>query len=207
MTTLGNYLLDTRRLLHDANGNFWTDGELTDYINAARIRVAADTGSTRSLQTFSLVMGQESYLYSALPLGSRTIDLINLTLLWGNMRVPMNYMPFTEFNARMRVWQSYLGRPVVYTVYGQTTVMVGPIPDQVYVTEWDTVLEPTPLVVVLDVDTILSPYTEPIPYYAAYKAKYKEQSYQEAQMFHDEYKAKVFVALRSAMTRRLPSVY
>jgi hypothetical protein len=207
MTTLNNYLTDTRRLLHDANSNFWSDSELTDYINAGRMRVAADTGCTRALQTYSLIASQESYALSVLPLGSTTIDVINLTLLWGNMRVPMNYMPFSDFNARMRVWQSYLGRPVVFTRYGQSTIMVGPIPDQIYVTEWDTVVNPADLANGPDIDTILVPYTEPVPYYAAYKAKYKEQSYDEAQMFHEEYKSKIFVALRSAMTRRLPSVY
>lgn len=207
MTTLGQYLTDTRRLLHDANSNFYSDAELTDYINAARDRVTADTGCSRALQTYSLVTGQETYLYSALPLGARTIDVINLTLLWGNMRIPMNCMPFTDFNAKLRVWQTYLGRPVVFSIYGQSTVYVGPVPDQVYVSEWDTVVQPLPLSSASDVDTILVPYTEPIPYYAAYKAKYKEQSYQEAQMFHEEYKSKVFVALRSAMTRRLPSAY
>ena len=207
MTILSNYITQTRRLLHDANANFWTDSELTDYINSARSRVAADTGCSRALQTYSLVTAQESYLFSALPLGSQTIDVINLTLLWGNMRVPMNYMPFTEFNAKMRVWQSYQGRPVVFSVYGQSTVYVGPVPDMVYVTEWDTVINPTALVNQADVETIVFPYTEPVPYYAAYLAKYKEQSYQEASMFHEEYKAKVFAALRSAMTRRLPSAY
>jgi hypothetical protein len=208
MTTLANYITYTRRLLHDANANFWTDSELTDYINAGRNRVTADTGCSRSLQSYSLISGQESYVFSSvLPLGSTTIDVLNITLLWGNMRVPMNYMPFTEFNSRMRVWQSYTGRPVVFTVYGQSTVYVGPIPDQVYVTEWDTVVSPTTLVNSGDVETILFPYTEPVTYYAAYMAKYKEQSYQEAQMFHDEYKQKVLTAIRSGMTRRLPTAY
>jgi len=208
MTTLSNYITSTRRLLHDANANFWSDSELTDYINAGRNRVTSDTGCSRALQSYSLIQGQESYVFSSvLPLGSTTIDVLNLTLLWGNMRVPMNYMPFTEFNAKMRVWQSYQGRPVVFTVYGQSTVYVGPVPDMVYVTEWDTVVSPAPLVNATDVDTILFPYTEPVTYYAAYMAKYKEQSYQEAQLFHDEYKSKALTAIRSSMTRRLPSAY
>lgn len=207
MTTLANYITSTRRLLHDANGNFWSDSELIDYINSGRSRAASDTGCSRALQTYSLVAAQESYAFTALPQGSKTIDVLNLTLLWGNMRVPMQYMPFTEFNARMRVWQSYQGRPVVFSVYGQNTVYVGPIPDQIYVSEWDTVITPAPMVATTDVETITYPYTEPVPYYAAYLAKYKEQSYDEANMFHEEYKAKVFASLRASMTRRLPSVY
>ena len=207
MTTLSNYITSTRRLLHDSNSNFWTDAELTDYINSGRSRVAADTGCTRALQQYSLVTSQESYLFSALPQGASTLDVLNLTVLWGNMRIPLNYMPFTEFNAKMRVWQSFTSRPVVFSIYGGNTVFVGPIPDQTYVSEWDTVVSPPALVNPADIDTIQFPYSEPITYYAAYMAKYKEQSYQEAQMFHDEYKAKIFAALRSAMTRRLQSAY
>jgi hypothetical protein len=207
MATLANYITSVRRLLHDANSNFWADAELIDYINAGRSRVAADTGCTRALQTYSLVTSQETYLFSALPQGNNTIDVLNVTVLWGNMRIPLNYMPFTEFNSRMRVWQSFTSRPVVFSIYGGNTIYVGPIPDQTYVAEWDTVVNPAALVNLTDPETIQFPYTEPVTYYAAYMAKYKEQSYQEAQMFHDEYKAKVFAALRSAMTRRLPSAY
>jgi hypothetical protein len=154
-----------------------------------------------------LVKGQEAYNYSALPSGTNTIDVLNLTLLWGNMRVPMNYMAWTEFNSKMRVWQSYTGRPVVFSVYGQSTVYVGPIPDQVYVTEWDTVVKPVTLVNLSDTDTISFPYTPPVPYYASYLAKYKEQSYEEAQLFHEQYKSQVLTAIRSSQTRRIPSVY
>ena len=66
---------------------------------------------------------------------------------------------------------------------------------------------PSTLVNASDVETIQFPYTEGISYYAAYKAKYKEQSYEEAGMFHEEYLRKIQTAIRSAMTRRIPSVY
>jgi len=207
MATLSSEILDTRRLLHDANGNYWQDSELTDYINAARRRVVADTGCNRVLQTQNLLVGQETYLLSALPQGNSTIDILNLTCLWGSSRYVLNYMPFTEFNSKMRAWQSFQSRPAVWTRYGQGTVYVGPIPDQTYVSEWDTVCTVADLVNMADTETIMFPYTESIPYYAAYKAKYKEQSYDEASIFHEEYKSKTFTAIRSAMTRRLPTPY
>ena len=43
-TTLSTYITQVRRLLHDVNANFWTDPELTDYINEARNRLVRDTG-------------------------------------------------------------------------------------------------------------------------------------------------------------------
>jgi hypothetical protein len=42
--TLAQYITQCRRLLHDANANFWTDQELTDYINDARNKLVRDTG-------------------------------------------------------------------------------------------------------------------------------------------------------------------
>jgi hypothetical protein len=207
MTTLSSEITNVRRLLHDANSNYWSDAELTDYINAARFRVVSDTGCNRVLQTMNLVAGQEVYSVSALPSSVDTIDILNLTMLWGSSRIVLNYMVFTEFNAKMRAWQSFTGRPAVWTRYGQGTVYVSPVPDQTYVAEWDSVVMPAPLVNNTDVETINFPYSEAIQYYAAYKAKYKEQSYQEAQMIHDEYLRSIQVAIRSAMTRRIPTAY
>jgi hypothetical protein len=59
MTTLQDYITTTRRLLHDANANFWSDQELTDDINQARNRLVRDTGCYRVLQTSQVVRNQE----------------------------------------------------------------------------------------------------------------------------------------------------
>lgn len=205
--TLQQEILSTRRLLHDANANYWPDSELTDYINEARCRVASDTGCNRILQKMNLLASQEVYSITSLPSGISTIDVLNLSILWGSSRIVLNYMPFTDFNAKMRAWQSFNSRPAVWTRYGTGSIYVGPVPDQTYVAEFDTVVIPAPLAAPTDPETIIFPYSEPIPFYAAYKAKYKEQSYQEATVFHDEYKNKVLEALRSVMTRRIPTVY
>ena len=50
MTTLQDYITITRRYLHDANANFWTDQELTYYINEGRDRLVRDTGINRVIQ-------------------------------------------------------------------------------------------------------------------------------------------------------------
>ena len=61
---LTNYINQTRRLLHDATGQYWSDSELTEDINQARNRIALDSGSIRSLFTFYLSQSQESYPFS-----------------------------------------------------------------------------------------------------------------------------------------------
>lgn len=208
MPTLSEYITDTRRLLHDVNGNFWTDAELTSYINEGRANTVRDSGCRRVLQSHTLVYNVETIAFSALPQGSSTIDILNINLYWGDSRWPLYYMAWTDFNAQLRFWQNYTGRPIGFSMYGPKTIYIGPKPDQAYTVELDTVVLPTPLVSGSDVDTdIPDPFTEAVPYFAAHKAKYQEQSYGESEIFKQEYTKEILGCLNSTFTRRLPSVY
>jgi hypothetical protein len=208
MPTLDNYITETRRLLHDVNGNFWTTAELTDYINDARGHTVQDSGCRRVLQTYTLTVGVETINFADLDEGSNTIDILNINLYWGDSRWPMYYMAWTDFNAQLRFWQNYNGRPIGFSMYGPKTIYIGPKPDQAYEIELDTVVLPDPLVTGSEEDTqIPSPFFEAVAYYAAHKAKYQEQSYGESEIFKQEYTKQVIGALNSTFTRRIPSPY
>lgn len=208
MPTLDNYITETRRLLHDVNGNFWTTAELTDYINDARGHTVQDSGCRRVLQTYTLTVGVETINFADLDEGSNTIDILNINLYWGDSRWPMYYMAWTDFNAQLRFWQNYNGRPIGFSMYGPKTIYIGPKPDQAYEIELDTVVLPDPLVTGAEEDTqIPSPFFEAVAYYAAHKAKYQEQSYGESEIFKQEYTKQVIGALNSTFTRRIPSPY
>ena len=277
MATLSSYITEVRRLLHDANGNFWSDAELTDYINDARQRVVRDTGCLRTLQitqtplsttgvaatswtantavtagqflfsnifiyavtasgttgstpppypasgstfppsapftdgtaTLQYSSNAEIISYAAMPNAQYTLDIINVNLYWGNSRIPLRYLPWSNFNAQLRYWQNYVGRPICYSVYGQGQIYISPVPDQSYYIELDTVVMPTALVATDPsvTDSIVAPYTTPVAFYAAYKAKYKEQSYGEAEIYKQEYGKHVNAVLNSVFTRRIPDPY
>lgn len=283
---LSGYITEVRRLLHDANANFYTDQQLTDYINSARERTVRDTGCLRTIQVtqipapvpqastvggitptnpipwaalttytsgtflFSNIyiyqvtttgitdatappypMGPSNYPptteffngtcgmtyvgnceqipYSTLPQGQNTLDIVNINLYWGNSRVPLDYLAWSDFNARLRFWQNYIGRPCAFSVYGQNTIYIGPIPDQVYQVEIDTVILPTALTLSNPTvsDSIQDPYTTCPKFYAAYLAKYYEQSFGEAEIFKQEYINNARSVLNTVYTRRVPSVY
>jgi len=300
-STLSSYITDVQRLLHDANGNFYTQQQLTDYINEARERVVRDTGCLREVvvtQTpcqvapsatiggvtptypyawtastavnlndfifsnifiyqvtqagttgttappypqnnvnnyqnyppstqflngtagLTYVGNCENISYAALtnlmetsPLspstGNTVLDVLNVNLYWGNTRVPMDYLSWTDFNARLRFWQNYIGRPLAFSIYGQQQIYIGPVPDQVYQIEVDCVVLPNQLSLGTEntSDVINDPYTTPVKYYAAYIAKYYEQSFGEAEIFKQEYIKHVSSVLNSVYTRRIPSVY
>jgi hypothetical protein len=208
IVTLQDYIFVVRRLLHDANANFWTDEELTIDINDARQRLVRDTGCHRILQTSAVLSGIEAYDFSTLPQGTKTMDVINLNVYWGNSRVPLRYVSWTQFNAQMRYWINYQGQPVIYSMYGPNKYFVAPVPDQDYVTELDTVVRPTDLVALDDIDTdIVDPWKGPVPFYAAYMAKFKEQSYGEAELFKQQYTQQVQNVLSTTFTRRMPDPY
>lgn len=207
-TTLATYITEVRRLLHDAIGAFWTDSELTDYINDARNRVVRDSGCLRTIQKANISANTESYIFSSVfPNGNITMDIINVNLLWGSSRQPLFYLPWTDFNSRLRYWQNYIGRPIAFTLYGPTTIYFGPSPDQTYTVEADTVIMPAPLVNTTDVDNIPDPWTGPVMFYVAHLAKYKEQSYGEAEIFMQKYKEKMQNVLAGTFTRRQFSPY
>jgi hypothetical protein len=285
---LSGYITEVRRLLHDANGNFYTDQQLTDYINSARQRLVRDTGCLRTIQViqsppppattvnnvtatnpvawtastaYSLntfifsniytyqvttagttdttappypqgnnqtfnnyppsteffngtcgltyVANVEQIPFSTLPNGVQTLDILNMNLYWGNSRVPLDYLSWSDFNARLRFWQNYIGRPCCFSVYGQNTIYIGPIPDQIYQIEMDTIILPIDLSLTTPTvnDTIQSPYTNPVQFYAAYLAKFYEQSFGEAEIYKQQYASQAQSVLNSVFTRRIPSPY
>lgn len=299
MATLNSYITEVQRLLHDANANFYSTSQLTDYINSARERVVRDTGCLRDIvvtQTPCLVTNTIggatpsypqpwapstayttgtfifsnifiyqvtqsgttdvnappypgntinnysnyppntqflngtcgltyvgncenisypalSYIMAQSPLsqfaGNTILDILNINLYWGNTRVPLDYLAWTDFNARLRFWQNYIGRPLAYSVYGQQQIYLGPVPDQIYQIEVDCILLPLPLSLAngTQVDVINDPYTTAVKFYAAYLAKYYEQSFGEAEIYKQEYTKQVGSIVNTTFTRRIPSAY
>lgn len=53
-TTLQTYITQCRRLLADATGTYWSNTELTDYINDGRNRIVVDSSCNRSIASITL---------------------------------------------------------------------------------------------------------------------------------------------------------
>lgn len=145
--------------------------------------------------------------FAALPSGLQTLDIININLYWGNSRIPLRYLPWSDFNAQLRYWQNNVQRPICFSIYGQSQIYVGPVPDQDYVIDLDTVILPTAMVNLSDTDTIIDPYDTVVQFYAAHLAKYYEQSFGEAEIYLQQYKQKTQAVLVSVFTRRIPTPY
>lgn len=207
-TSLTTYITQCQRLLHDSSQSFWSTGELTDYVNSARQKVASVTGCQRYLDTsVSLTVGVESYAFSTFAHAGLTIDVWGVTVIWGNERIALRYAPWTEFTAFIRPWVQFQQVPFMWTKYGSSTLYVGPKPDQTYTTEIDTIEVPNTLVDNTTVEQLIYPFTESVPYYAAYLAKKKEQSYGEAADFLREFYRTLREGATSAQMRRIIDIY
>lgn len=211
MPVLSTYVTETQRLLHDASARFWSVSEIQDYVNEARRQVAVDTHCLRYLDTTAeLLEDTETYAMSTFSTkGERAIDLLNLTLIWGSQRIPMLWAPWGQFNALYRVWVTNTTRPTVWSLQGSlpmATLFVQPVPDQDYDCEADIAYIPIPLVDDSTEDELVYPFSKPVAFYAAYRAKFKEQSYGEANDFLQQYARQAMECI-NAFTARIPNQY
>jgi hypothetical protein len=198
---LTTYLTQVRRLLHDPNAQNFSDAELTDYINAARRRVASDTYCLRQLDPgINILQGVESYPINSTvhsQFQGRVVGVIGIDLYWGNTRYPMFYAPWTAFSRNMRFYSQMQTRPTVFTRQGALTIYVGYTPDQNYVTDWDIAIYPNPLVNDSSTEELVVPYLDVVQFWAAHLAKYKEQAMGESDIFETKYKKELARAARS----------
>ena len=210
MGQLTTYQTQVSRLLHDPLFQYWPQTELTDYINEARNRAAQDSKCLRQLITgLALTAQTELYVPQTFlgSLGPNLVDVMGITIYWGTMRIKLAELSFTNFDAKFRRYQVYYGRPVAFTRLGANNVLFGPNPDQAYITDWDVSVIPPPLVLSTDIETMPVPFIEPVQYYAAFKAKFKEQALGEANIFLKQYAANMGWSQRSYRTRTIPNPY
>jgi hypothetical protein len=98
------------------------------------------------------------------------LDILSLTVLWGNQRIVFGWQPFTMFQAICRQYVNQYSVPSVFTMHqGIKQFFMFQIPDQAYTMEMDYVTMASPLVNTTDIDTqIVDPFTDAVQLYAAH---------------------------------------
>lgn len=216
MGALSTYINLTRRLLHDSTAQFWSNQELTDDINQARVRLAGDTKCLRQVVTgITLSAGVETYdiptaVSSGTPanLGPYVVEVYSVTINWGGTyRYVCQNRAFSEQNAKLRQWTTYQERPGSIARVGGSTLYINPIPDQAYTSDWDLVTVPVPLVLDTDVEPIPIVFQPCIPYFAAHIAKYNEQTYDESELYYKKYLTERQAAMWAFSSYRVRDFY
>ena len=182
--SLSDYLTEVRRLLHDAQKFYFSDADLTADINYGLKQRDLWSGGSRSYQpNIPLTTGLDKYSLSTLFPTLRVLDVVHVWLIFGSTRVELDNRPFGDLTNMFRPWTSYQGIPGGWTRYGADQVFIATAPATAYTADWDLVTLSTTLVNVGDLDPLMFPYTEPVAYFAAYKAKINQRRFDEAEVF------------------------
>jgi hypothetical protein len=162
---------------------------------------------TAPLVTFTPTSGGINAAATAYFINFMTIDAVNVTVYWGNSRRVLGFRQWSTFNAIARGWVAYLGMPTLFSVYSYTRLYIAKIPDQAYLVDLDSVMEPLPLLDDTTLEVIPIVMMDPIPYFAAHLAKIKSQKWGEADAFYQRYNQEVIKAINSSFTRRTKYPY
>jgi hypothetical protein len=140
---------------------------------------------------------------------TKAFDWASISVLNGNLRYMLSWVPFTWFQAFMRAYTLQFRPPAVWTIHdGANKIFLYPIPDQSYPVDIDQIILPDDLVAVTDVDTqVIPPEDDCVQYYGAYKALLKLQNFEQAEYYKKTYDARVNAMQVGRQTRRIISPY
>jgi hypothetical protein len=140
---------------------------------------------------------------------NNVFNVISISYIWGNQRYMLKFRGFTLFQAYMRSLLTFNQRAMIWTIHEQTgTVLIQPPPDQPYVSEWDVLCLPMPLVNTSDSDTqIIPPWSDAVQYYAAMLCLSKLQNFDQADHYFKIYSARVPKIIIGAGGTRIPNPY
>lgn len=195
---LSSYITQTQRLLQNPPGNtaLYSTADLTSYINQARSQIAGEEACVRVLGTLAMAGGVNKYAFTAISLGGASgvqgvlrAQQIALTVSGG-----FRYVDSWAWPWFFRYYLSQVNRtpaaPQNWSQYAQGVLgnlYFDPAPDQIYSLSLDTVCYPNALVNDADAEAIPYPWTDAIPFYAAYFAYMSAQRQQDADVMYKRY--------------------
>lgn len=213
--TLSDYLTELRDLLHDASDQYWSEAFKIRKINRAIQQRDLDTGGIRRLGTFTLTTNQTTYTFTDLSTAftsptANIFDVVSITLLYNGFRILLDTYSYTELVSvpGYLAYTSTYDRPAAWSRYGDQSVIIAPAPSTTYQIEIDALVYSSPalLAATTDADILAFPYTEPVPWYAAFLCKQNERQYDEAEFFKGEYE-RAITQINAARTGMTPSMY
>jgi hypothetical protein len=140
------------------------------------------------------------------------INPISITYLFNNIRNMLGFLPFTMFQAYMRVFATtaFVSTPAKWTYIAQTgNVYIQPPPNQTYISEWDmTAIPSLQLANPTDVDTQVSlPWARAVEFKASEYLLYKHQNFAQVKALEGKYDSMVPRIVMGAGGYRIPNPY
>jgi hypothetical protein len=199
----------------DANGGiasvnvvFGGDGYFQPQVS---ITDPTGTGFTGTVQTSPInvtVQGQEIYPFSQVPLGTipgvdGIYNVRNVSIIFNNWRYSCLFYDFSTYQASIRRYpQDYQYIPSVFSQVGQGksgTLYEYALPNAAYQQEWSCVGSPADLISDQSVEAIPEPWTDSVPFLAAYYCMLSLSNLNAARFYKEEFDN--FVSRYSAGSR------
>lgn len=137
-------------------------------------------------------------------LNINTYDVLDVHIIYGSTRYATQWYPWSRFCRIFRSNTTVQQRPAAWATYGLQQIYLGPLPDQTYQSDVDTIILPTDISG-STVDPIPPMVQDPIKFYSAYLAKYNAQQFGEAESFLGQYRRRL-TEVAQAYTRRMGNV-
>ncbi len=164
----------------------YSAADLTTYINVARGQLAGDSEAIRDYSTLALTASTRSYPFSAIATqasGSIVQGVLNVRTAWvvvGSGQVELTPRPFEWFSLyNLNNPVPPVGRPDTWSQFAQGvlgSIFVDPLPDTGYTLRLDTVCYPVDMVDDTTPEAIPYPWTDAVPFFAAYYALLSSQN-------------------------------
>lgn len=143
-----------------------------------------------------LVTNQERYLFSdvdltAFPGVGSVYMILGVSIIYANYRYSLPCYSFSEYQAKIRQYPfQYTYVPTFCSQHGQGTAgsfYVYPLPSQVYQYELDCFCTPSDLTTPLSEEALPEPWSEAVPYFAAYLAYNGIQNFNAAKYYMEQF--------------------
>ena len=210
----------TQRLLQNplpSTGSEYLTADLTTYINTVRDWAASISECIRDYSTLTLTPGTQQYNFSSIVaanVGGGVGSVLNIKTVWvkaGNGQVwimPRSFPWFSLYNLNNVAMQQ--AQPETWSQFDQGvngSLFLDPIPDQAYVCQLDTVCLPIPLVDDTTAEALPYPWTDAVPFGAAYYALMSAQREADAELMKKRFDFYVSQSRRVASSSTNPEAF
>ena len=173
------YLQETQRLLNDPNAQFYAQSDLTVYINLARGTIATQSECLVANGTLSTVNAQQTYALSAVVSPSdallAAVNVRSIRSVIAGIGALVNARTWPWFNTYLLTGTNFAatGTPTDWSLQNQGVLgnmWFSPTPNGSVALAVEAAWVPVPLVDDTTDEALGYPWTDAVPYFAAYLA-------------------------------------
>lgn len=193
----------------------------TLYDNTTTVTISGGGGSgataSANINCLNTVANQEIYAFSSanvlaqLTSGVKSILFIeSVAVSWGSLKPTLEQWNWNDLQAYMRAYPVQSGQPAMWAQLGQGvggSMYIQPVPTSALPMEWNCVCVPVDLLTSTDPEAIPYPWTDAVPYFAAYLAFLNARRPQEAGEQFATYTNRMLRARAFSESSMVPSYY